>query len=241
MWPVQTKITAVITARNEADNIADIVRQLIELGCTVHVMDDGSTDNTGQAARDAGAVVFTHTVSEGIARSLLELWRNAHSTGAMYVVQIDAGRSHDPLECANLLKEAWATDADIVVGSRFTTGGCYHGGLWWRKLGSQAFAVLCGLAMPGARIHDWTSGYRVFRRKAILQLMGNNDYLTNGHVWQAEVLAHALDLGLKVVEAPIKYAAGRSSLRPQALVDMLNVLLDMFFHRSVKPWKGIAR
>lgn len=224
-------VVVVITARNEADNIGAII-EAVPADFKVFVMDDGSTDNTGEAARRAGAVVFAHAESQGLRDSLLELWRNAYSIGATAVVQLDAGRSHLPEQMLFLLTKACQCDADIVIGSRFVRGGSYVGGLAWRKLGSRAFGWLCRLALPGLDVRDWTSGYRVFSRRAILMLQ-NQTYLTGGHTWQAEVLAHAAEAGLRICETPISYIAGRSSIRPGVVWDMLNTLSDMFFHRRV--------
>lgn len=230
-----SKVVAVITARNEADNIGRLVKELVANPYldVVYVMDDGSTDATCQLARKNGAVVFAHEASRGIRDSLLELWRNAVSAGATLIVQLDAGGSHQPEQVTRLITKAVQFDVDILVGSRFIPGGLYVSGHWWRKLGSRIFGALCRLCLPGTHVRDWTSGYRVFSRKALLTLK-DRTYLTSGHTWQAEVLGHAFEAGLSVREAPITYVAGRSSMKPRALIDMLNVLSDLFFHRRVR-------
>jgi hypothetical protein len=59
-----------------------------------------------------------------------------------------------------------------------------------------------------------------------------------GHEWQIEVLAYAGELGLKIVECPITYTAGRSSLNHRTLYRASRMWLHVFSHvPSVKEEK----
>lgn len=142
----------------------------------------------------------------GIGPSLRWAWREALSLGADRVVQIDAGGSHDPAQIGSLT----AVDADVVVGSRFCPGASYRGRRW-RAVASRVYAFDQNIG-SATRIHDWTSGFRVFTRDA-LEVLAYLDYTAKMHGWQAEVLHRAVDAGLTIVEAPIDYQAGATSLR----------------------------
>ena len=199
---------AVITAKNEAATIGDIVERLRLQGFRVIVVDDGSGDATGTTAAAAGATVITHKANQGIGPSLQEAWRMALALCADRVVQLDAGGSHVP-------EEAWflcdkLDDCDMVIGSRFTPGGRYVG-RGWRALSSRLTAFLMSKATH-SHIADWTSGYRAFTRHGLNVLL-RHTYFETMHAWQIEVLGHALRDKLTIVEMPITYTAGGSSLR----------------------------
>lgn len=224
---------AVITAMNEAPTIFALVKSLRGLGFVVLVCDDGSADHTKRLAGDAGAHLCHHDVSRGIARSLVELWWTAvHVYEAGSVVQLDAGRSHNPADAIGLLAML-DMGADVAIGSRFGPFGGYMGGSLLRRLGSRVMAMLCNWAM-GAHFTDWTSGYRAFSRKALLRLMDHPRF-ARGHAWQMEVLSRAVEDGLKIVEFPIVYSAGESSLRFSGVLEAFNVWLQMLHHRGVSP------
>ncbi len=157
----------------------------------------------------------------GIGPSLVWAWREALLLGATQIVQIDAGGSHDPTDIPRLTS---FPDTDIVIGSRFQFGSTYMGRPW-RNMASRGYGQIQAARRwrtPGVSIRDWTSGYRCFSRTATQHLVGQ-DYRATMHGWQAEVLHRALDADLSVREAPIRYIAGESSLRPRHIREALAV------------------
>lgn len=200
------RIIACITAKDEAATIAQLVYELQWNVSGVVVVNDGSRDDTGPLASLAGAQVLAHPYPWGIGPSLLHAWRVALDLGADRIVQMDAGGSHSVINLSKLLRSS----ADLVIGSRFVRGAHYEGRAW-RAYCSRIAAIACNLR-TGASIRDWTSGYRVFTRSAIEQLIAQT-YHARMHGWQIEVLGHALHLDLSIEEVPITYRAGESSFR----------------------------
>lgn len=198
-------LAIVIPCHNEAETVGSLVRALSRKGRVI-IVDDGSTDATMERAEDAGALVVRHNHCRGIARAIRTGWAAAGDVDRVAV--IDAGGSHDPTELSRLL----AVDADLVIGSRFVFGGQYVGGHWWRRLGSRLAALACWLAQGGHRLHDWTSGYRIYSRRAI-GLLQFRCYSATMHAWQIESLGWARRMGLTIAEVPISYRAGQSSMR----------------------------
>lgn len=220
---------AVITALNEVDTVGHLIGDLQKQGLEVCVIDDGSTDYTGQVADEWGAHVIRHDTPQGIGKSLLDAWRYAIEQGWEYTVQIDAGGSHRAKDSRTLLGYFQDFPADLIIGSRFFIfgGDGYIGGSWWRKLGSRITTHALNFATH-QRITDWTSGYRCFSRKA-LQALVDVHYMTNMHTWQIEVLHEAIKCGLTIAEVPITYKAGRSTLKWQTIDDLIKVYLVIFF------------
>jgi dolichol-phosphate mannosyltransferase len=200
---------ACITTWNEAQSIGALVRTLVGRGFSVFVVDDASQDNTANQAAAAGATsVAFRSTRAGIGPCLVQAWHTALAYGCTRIVQLDAGGSHDPLDADRLLTGLDA--ADVVIGSRFLPKSCYLGGPLYRPYLSRLAAMMCNFAQSEAHWGDWTSGYRAFRANALCRLTVHH-YRAKMHGWQIEVLAHAGADGLRIVEAPITYRAGRSS------------------------------
>lgn len=212
---------AVITALNEAATIGELVAALKSLGLAVVVVDDGSMDNTSAAAMASGAEVVKNTENKGIARSLMTAWAIALSRGWDYTIQIDAGGSHNPQDIQSI---SIHHRHDVFIGSRFRPTSEYIGRPWRARL-SKMTAHLCNFVTRN-RVTDWTSGYRVFSRKA-LQVLSKQNYLATGHAWQIEVLFYAIENKLPVSEFPITYRAGSSTLKWETIDELIKVLLWM--------------
>jgi glycosyltransferase involved in cell wall biosynthesis len=223
---------AVVTTLNEGRSIGQLVAGLLGEGFEVIVIDDASEDDTQAAAYNAGAeVVVTGTLGRlGIAQCLMRAWRRALRQGATCVVQVDAGGSHKPQDARLLADTLAVVQCDLVIGSRFRPGAVYdnQAGRRWRPAASRAAATACNLAI-GAQYTDWTSGLRAFSPRAMNALL-DYPYLSRMHGWQIEVLGRAHSLGLRIVEQPIEYTAGRSSFNGKVASEAVNAWLQLFFH-----------
>lgn len=211
---------AIITALNEADTIGWLVSRLKGRGLDVLVIDDGSTDSTGAIAAERGARVIRHHKPQGIGKSLVEGWRYALDEKWERIIQLDAGGSHSPADWRMI-------DGDIVIGSRFMPGSKYVGRRW-RGLLSQIVSLACNWAKH-TKITDWTSGYRIYNRRA-LEILVNTHWLSNGHTWNMEVLGEAIFHKLHIDEFPITYHAGDSKIKLSVIHDLVTVYLWILTH-----------
>lgn len=214
---------AIATTVNEAASIGQLVQSLAAWKLRTLVVDAGSTDDTAMLAERAGAIVLRMPRTP-IRQAMLMGWEMAlEDATTEAIVQIDAGGSHNPDDALRLLRRVQAAprmlNADVAIGSRFLPGAIYMGRPLRREM-SRLAAMACE-AKTGARITDWTSGYRAFSRHALEQLIGQR-YDASMHGWQIEVLKRSLDLDLKITEAPITYRAGRSSFNRHIALEALN-------------------
>lgn len=218
---------ALITTRNEHETIGDLVLALRDHHYQPYVIDDCSTDGTGRIAEEMGARVLYTTAGHpiGIGPSLRMGWECLTRMGHPYVVQLDAGCSHQPADAPWLLAPLEAGRADMVIGSRFRVGASYQGRPW-RAVLSRVAAFACNRAQHGAHYSDWTSGFRAFTLDAVRTLLGHR-YHARMHGWQIEVLAHAGADGLRVAEVPIRYTAGRSSMSAGVANEAFTVWLQV--------------
>lgn len=215
-----------ITTHNECETIGGLVLACQQYG-RVYVVDDCSTDGTPRMAEEMGARVLSTTAGHpiGIGPSLLQGWRCCVEMAQERVVQLDAGKSHEPADIPWLVAPIEAGRADMVIGSRFRAGSSYVGNPR-RAIASRLAAFGCNRAQVGAHWSDWTSGFRAFTVDALQTLLAHR-YYARMHAWQIEVLAHAGADGLSITEVPIRYTAGRSSLDLAKVNEAFSVWLQV--------------
>lgn len=110
------RVGIVIPALNESATIKSIVESAGVHGYPI-VVDDGSTDNTAELARQAGAIVFSHEKNRGYDATLNSGFKKAAELGSNIIITIDADGQHDPSLIQQFI-DAIDAGADIVVGVR---------------------------------------------------------------------------------------------------------------------------
>jgi dolichol-phosphate mannosyltransferase len=214
-------ISYVIPTRNEPEIetlIEEIRRVMRNLRRRFEVIViDRSDDDTSQRASKAGAKVYSQ-VSTGLGGALMEGFQKARGE---LVFTMDADLSHDPQYIPRFLKEV-ESGFDVVVGSRkMPGGGAREWGLSRKLISSVANAV--GRWVAGVNVSDLTSGYRVYRAKAVRSL-NPNLFKAKGFSFQLEILFHLLRKGFKATSIPIIFVdrkAGRSKLTRREVSEFL--------------------
>jgi dolichol-phosphate mannosyltransferase len=118
------------------------------------------------------------------------------------LVEMDSDLSHQPEELSSLL-EAAAAEHDLIVGSRYMAGGSVTD--WSRsRLGLSRAGNAYARFMLGLPIRDVTSGFRVYRRAPLHQLVSNPMH-SDGYSFQIELVLRAWDAGYAIGEAPITF------------------------------------
>jgi glycosyltransferase involved in cell wall biosynthesis len=157
----------VIPALNEAASLPDTLDRLRAAApdSDVLVVDDGSRDGTGDAARSRGVPVVRHAFNLGVGAALQTGFRYAVERGYDIAVQFDADGQHDPGDLAALVAPVAEGRCDVAIGSRYVTATGYRAPMA-RRAGMLLFAGLVRLAV-GRRISDTTSGFRAYGRRVM--------------------------------------------------------------------------
>ena len=167
MKDIAESASIIIPAYQESGAIGSVVRDVLqvasELNCAyeVIVVDDGSTDGTGEMARAAGAHVLSHPYNKGYGASLKTGIRFATNRTVIF---LDADGQHDPTDMKRLLAERHTYD--MVVGARKGTAGSPL----WRKPGKVFLGWLVN-QLTGRKIPDFNSGYRALDREMALRFL----------------------------------------------------------------------
>jgi dolichol-phosphate mannosyltransferase len=191
---------------NERENLEPMVRALADKGVSVLVVDDNSPDGTGELAdRLAAELDYVEVLhrdrKEGLGPAYLAGFRQALSGGADLVLEMDADFSHDPADVTRLI--AWASEADVVLGSRYVRGGSIANWGRLRRFVSAGGSLYARLLL-GVHVHDLTGGFKCFRRE-VLETLDLGAIASRGYAFQIETTYRALQAGFRVVEVPIAF------------------------------------
>ena len=215
-------ISVIIPAYNEAAGVGEVLAELESvlsrtgLNYEVIVVNDGSTDRTGEIVRKTGAILLEHTANRGYGASL----KNGIK-GAQYdnILILDADGTYPQDAIPELLKAAG--DYDMVVGSR--TGGSVaippH-----RRLPKWLLRKMANY-LVGMKIPDLNSGLRVFKKSAAIKFL---NILPNGFSFTTTITVALLSNNYTVKYIPINYnkRTGKSKFRPiQDTFNLLNLIL----------------
>ncbi len=216
--PGADRVTVLVPARNEAENLPGLVADLRDLGLErILVVDNGSTDATARVAREAGAQVV-HEPRAGYGRACLRGLRTLEPCGEgtpaavraggrdpRIVLFLDGDRSDDPAALVRILKPLVENRAELSIGVRRGRGDAPL-----RQRGGTRFVTALARLLHGARMAD-LGPLRAIRLDALRTL--EMDDPTWG--WTLQMQLRASRAGMRIAEVPVERrprAAGRSKI-----------------------------
>jgi dolichol-phosphate mannosyltransferase len=172
MSAVTKSVSVIVPTRNEAENIAMLVSQIVANAVPFHeilFVDAESTDGTRDVIRSLSGnhpirLIEQDQAEPGLAAAIM---LGAKAAEGELLLVMDADLSHPPERINDLLAPLLAGAADMVIGSRYTTGGSTPGWPFWRRLLSRAGAAL---AYPLTGVHDSMSGFFAIARSRLLEV-----------------------------------------------------------------------
>jgi glycosyltransferase involved in cell wall biosynthesis len=201
----ETKVSIIIPAYNEAQTIGELVEKIQNLfyGFEIIVINDGSSDATAEAARDAGAIVYSHPYNIGNGAAIKSGIRIASGD---ILVFMDADGQHDPKEIEKLLE--YFSDYDMVVGAR----GTDHQASWGRALANKIYNRFASYVAKFS-IEDLTSGFRAIKSEIARNFLY---LLPNTYSYPTTLTLCTLRNGRSVKYVPLnarKRKAGKSKIK----------------------------
>ena len=203
------KLSVVIPAFNEIDTIREILSRVnaVPLEKEIVVVDDCSTDGTGEALREEAAagrcLLVRHDRNRGKGAALQTGFSAV--TGDIVLIQ-DADLEYDPQEYPKLLKPILDGRADVVYGSRFVGSGEKRVLFFWHSLGNRFLTTLSNM-FTNLNLSDMETCYKVFRREILAKVRIEE----NRFGFEPEITAKVAKLGCRIYEVGISYS-GRTYL-----------------------------
>ncbi len=234
------KLVVVLPAYNAAKTLRSTVAEIPDIVDVTILVDDGSTDDTVEIARELGLVVYVHDVNYGYGRNQQTCYREALSSGADIVVMVHPDYQYTPSLVTSMAAMIAYGVYDVVLGSRIIGGGALRGGMPVYKYMANRFLTLFQNMLMGAKLSEYHTGYRAFSRAVLtsLPLLENSD----DFLFDNQVLAQCSYFGFRIgeVSCPTKYFEEASSINFRRSVRYgLGVVLTSLQYRLQK-W-GLLR
>jgi len=229
-------VQVVIPAYNEAKTIFEIIRKLKDQVSQIITVDDGSTDDTGELAKQAGAKVLTHFLNRGQGAALQTGISFALANGAEIIVTFDADGQHNPDEIDQVIKPLLLGEVDVVLGSRFLESRIKNQELRIKNVPLMRFVVLKLAAWftrlyTGLKVTDAHNGFRAFSAKAASLIEIKQD----GMAHASEIIEQIKKQGLKFKEVPVEINYTNYSLeKGQKLSNSWRIVWDLIIKRISK-------
>ena len=230
------RVLVILPTLNERDNLPLLVPTILgHDGFSVLIVDDRSTDGTGDVADDLarqfpGRIEVVHrTGARGLGLSYAEAFPKAAATDVDVICQMDADLSHDPQHLPAMV--AATEHYDVVIGSRYAEGAGLVNWPGYRAAlsrGANAYVR----TVTGLQARDCTSGYRCWRRAAVRQIHWDR-IGAEGFAFLVETLCEAAQMGCAIGEVPVVFVGRRHGA---------SKLTGRVFRESlVVPWRVLMR
>ncbi len=216
------RVMALIPALNAERTIGEVVRGARQYLEHVVVVDDGSSDRTGDVARELGAVVIRHPQNRGKGAGLKTGFAHAIENGYDCVITLDADGQHLPREIPKFIACREETGADLIIGGR---SHLFDQMLPRRRMANR-FSAWSIAKSSGTNVTDSQSGFRLYSTAMLRSIR----LRTDGFDMESEVIVRAGRGGFKVLTTPIDlgFVDGLSTSHYKPLKDTLRIAWTVF-------------
>lgn len=226
------RLITIIPVYNEEVAIKNVVKSALRYS-DVMVVDDGSTDNTSQLAKESGAILVKHSQNRGKGAAIKTGLKTGLEEGCDTFIVLDGDGQHNPQDIPSLISAI--NGAGVVIGSRFKNNLPENIPIQ-RKL-SNAFTTKLMGYVTGYNLTDSQCGFRAISKDAA-KLFLNIKY--DDYVYESEMFYVASKNNIIIKEAPIscKYGDEKSYVTWRSIFNYIFFILILLLRRSkerIKP------
>ena len=205
----------------------------------VILVDDGSTDETLQIARELNLEVFVHDRNYGYGANQKTCYAEAVKAGADIVVMVHPDYQYDPKLVPQIVEPITKGQADVVLGSRLKQGTALQQGMPWWKYISNRFLTWVENRTFGLELSEFHTGYRAFRREVLESVNYSID--SDGFIFDQEIIAQVVAARFRIAEiaVPTRYFPEASSASFVASVVYGLKILALVSRFMLYTWKII--
>ena len=205
----------IVPTYNEITSIGILLPQLLELNLDILVVDDGSPDGTADACRQLGLesgriVVVERKKKLGLGSAYKAGFKYGEDRGYKYLIEMDADGSHRIEDLPKLMAAMNDDQPDLVIGSRWISGGAVENWARRREWLSRSANVYARLLL-GGRVKDMTAGFRIYRTAKLVEI-DLTSVKSEGYCFQIEMTKRITQINGSIVEVPITFVERKYGL-----------------------------
>ena len=207
------RILISLATYNERENLPLITKEIFDTVPEVDVLviDDNSPDGTGdwvaeQMEEESRLKLLRRSGKLGLGTAVLAGMRYAVENGYDYLINMDADLSHQPKYLPSMIEKA-EEGYDVVIGSRYVSGGGVEGWPFYRQLMSRSINCYARLFLC-LKTKDNSGSYRCYRT-SLLEKLDGDSVISRGYSFMEEILYRLRKLGATFAEVPIVFVDRR--------------------------------
>ncbi|MDA8652960.1 polyprenol monophosphomannose synthase [Candidatus Actinomarina sp.] len=223
------KILLITPTYNEASNIQKFIDSAEGIDeIDLLVVDDNSPDGTADIVtvnikKNKKLYLISRAGKLGLGTAYLEGFEWFLNSNYDFCIQMDSDFSHSFEDLVKLLK--FRRDADLVIGSRYVSGGSTKGWSTYRRLLSK-YANILSKSILRSNINDLTGGFKILSRNVIAEILKSKPS-SNGYTFQIEVNNLIERKKFKIIEVPITFVEreyGKTKMNYQIIIEAIKYL-----------------
>lgn len=207
-----SKVVVIMPAYNAAKTLKmtylELPHDVVDL---VLLVDDGSSDETVEIARQLDLEIFLHNRNYGYGGNQKTCYIEALKEGADIVVMVHPDYQYDPTFLSLIIEPIESGEAEVVLGSRLMGDSPMKQGMpWWKYFGNRVLTKIENLGF-GLHLSEYHTGYRAFS-KQVLETV-NFHINSDGFIFDQEIIAQIVEARFKIKEVsiPTRYFPEASS------------------------------
>ena len=206
------KVVVIMPAYNAAKTLRMTYMELPhDVVDVVLLVDDGSSDETVEIARQLNLELFIHNRNYGYGGNQKTCYTEALRANAGIVVMVHPDYQYDPTFLPRIIEPIERGEADVVLGSRLMSVAPTKQGMpWWKYLGNRLLTKVENLAF-GLSLSEYHTGYRAFSRQVLETV--NYQMNSDQFIFDQEVMAQIVEARFRIAEVsvPTRYFPEASS------------------------------
>ena len=234
------RLGVVVPAYNEEKLISDTLNSMPQSADRIYVVDDGSTDTTGQIAAyfaDERVCVLSNGRNCGVGKAIIDGYKKALSENIDIVVVMAGDNQMDAKHLPELLASIIKGKADYTKGNRLCKLTYRKGMSNWRFFGNWVLTLLTKIASGYWTIRDPQNGYTAITREALKRIDLDKVYPRYGYCNDLLVKLNVADCRVADVPIPARYGKERSKIQYSKYVAKVPPLLARgFIWRLMVKW-----
>ena len=229
----------VIPTYNEIDNIPDFVSEISKFNVSVLFVDDNSPDGTGELISKISKSnplinLLNRPSKQGLGSAYRDGFGWGIDKGYEFFIEMDADFSHSFDDLKKILE--YSSNFDLIIGSRYVSGGGSQGWDFKRKLLSSTANNVSRMLLR-SKVKDMTSGFRCYSKKSLNDIKYQQTQ-SDGYSFQIEMTLRCVEKKLSIKEVPIIFnerRVGKSKMSKKIIVEALIFL----FNNGIKRWLNL--